>query len=181
MRLRAVEREFGDQLRIRWRTFLLYPEEGERYMSAEVARAWQGAQEEEPEAPFARWPAGRALPRSSLPAQEAAKAALRQGEDALWRLHPLLFKAYFARSADISDEETLLALAAEAGLDVPRLRQDLASGECARETLEEHETAFERYGVSGVPTVIVDGGFPLLGALPLEMYRRAIERALASG
>ena len=81
---------------------------------------------------------------------------------------------------DISDEEALIALAAESGLDVPRLKQDLASGECARQALAEHGAAFERYGVSGVPTVIVDGGFPLLGALPLEMYRRAVERALTA-
>jgi predicted DsbA family dithiol-disulfide isomerase len=114
-----------------------------------------------------------------VPAHLAAKAARRLGPEAFRALHGRLLRAYFSENRDVSERATLEALWREV---------DLAPGEFAavddpallREVLSEHADALEQ-GVTGVPAARLAGqDAVLLGALPLETYRRWLQRHQAA-
>jgi len=92
-------------------------------------------------------------------------------------LRERLFPAYFAESRDISDSETLRALWAEAGLPGSEFVRTEDSAFEARVRAEHAEAlALE---VNGVPAVRVgESEFALVGAQPLETYRRWLRRSL---
>lgn len=122
------------------------------------------------------WRGVARFPTWGVPSLVASKAAERQGRfDAF---HVACFKAMFTDSRDISDHQTLLDVARESGLDAARFGEDLRDPALRREVLAEHREAVERYGVRAIPTVVV-GDRVIEGAVPEEVYVRAIEAARA--
>jgi predicted DsbA family dithiol-disulfide isomerase len=113
-----------------------------------------------------------------MPAQIAGKCALLQGKESFECFHGAVFRAFFRDCRDISNGEILASVAAEAGLDVERFRVDYSSGLQKNWVLAEYEKGRSEYEGWGVPLVIVGGRFPLVGAVPIEMYRRAIDLCL---
>jgi 2-hydroxychromene-2-carboxylate isomerase len=82
-----------------------------------------------------------------------------------------LFTAYFVDRADISDEATLAALAANHGVDAPALREGL-DGEVGRRRLAEAIDAGVTDGVCGSPFFLIDGeGFFGADRLPQIAWR----------
>jgi len=114
-----------------------------------------------------------------MPAQIAGKCALLQGKESFECFHSAVFKAFFQDCRDISDGEVLTSLAADAGLDVERFRADFSSGSQEKVVLAEYEESRSEYEGWGVPLAIISSRFPLAGAVPIEMYRRAIDLCLA--
>ena len=72
-------------------------------------------------------------------------------------------------------------LAQDAGLDATGFVRDLEGGLERQEVLDDYRVALETYGnmALGIPLMVVNKGYPLVGALPLEMYRRVVQRAPA--
>jgi predicted DsbA family dithiol-disulfide isomerase len=151
-----------------------------RAISEHSAESRQRANLEEPGF-FCPWNESQPYPVSSMPAQIASKCALRQGEAAFERFHEAVFRALFEECRDISDGGVLLALAGEAGLDVDRFRADLQDGTAEAEVLAEYEEARSQYVGWGVPLAIVGGRYPVAGAVPEAIYRRAVDLSLAGG
>lgn len=89
-----------------------------------------------------------------------------------------LFLAYFAEGRFVGDRETLIALAAEAGLDADEARGWLDSGVGADE-IGAAEERVRALGISGVPFFIFGGKVVLSGAQPPETMREAIVQARA--
>lgn len=116
-----------------------------------------------------------------MPALIAGKCAEKQGRDAFERFHEAVFGAFFEDCRDISNRDVLLELAAGAGLDLARFSPDLDAtwGEAA--VLADLEEARREFDGWGIPLAIVGGRFPLVGAVPVEMYRRAVDLCLAAG
>ncbi len=111
----------------------------------------------------------------------AGKCAEKQGSDAFERFHQAVFDAFFVECRDISNRDVLFELAAGAGLDVSRFSQNLDEnwGEAAVLTdLAEARRDFDGWGI---PLVVIGDGFPLVGAVPVEIYRRAVDRCLVTG
>jgi predicted DsbA family dithiol-disulfide isomerase len=127
---------------------------------------------------FRQWDENLPYPSSSMPAQIAGKCALLQGKESFECFHGAVFRAFFRDCRDISNGEILASVAAEAGLDVERFRVDYSSGLQKNWVLAEYEKGRSEYEGWGVPLVIVGGRFPLVGAVPIEMYRRAIDLCL---
>ena len=148
---------------------------GHRLSPADVNRSRTRAAEEEPGLVFSPWP-DAPLPSASMPALEAGRCAHYQGPDAFERFHFALFRAYFEDSRNISNRGVLLAVAEGAGLDVTRLARDLEDGQARAELLAEQPELTGRGDFTGVPTVVFDGRVPLVGAVPIAVYRRAVER-----
>lgn len=94
------------------------------------------------------------------------------------RLAEKLYAAYWDRGHDIGDAETLLAVAADAGLDQDNARRDLADAKSAGEVRAEAD-GFRRAGVSGVPTYIVNERAGFSGALPPARLAEALKQAAA--
>jgi predicted DsbA family dithiol-disulfide isomerase len=104
-----------------------------------------------------------------------AKAAARIDPAAGEALHDALFDAYFRRSRDITDDRVLRDLWTRVGLDAARFdeRDDPA---LLREIVNDYEEALAN-GASGAPAVRMEGAWGvLMGAQPIEVYRRWIEK-----
>ena len=180
VRLGGIEAEYGEQVGIEWKSFLLLRQKREGYdPRPSMARSWLMAGAEEGSIRYSPWPATRPLPSSSVPAQAAAKCARRQGKAAFGRYHLLLLAAFFERTWDVSDREVLIALAGEAGLDREAFVADFESGAVEGEVLADYREALADTRFSGVPTAIFDDVVVLEGAVPIEMYRRAVDVRLA--
>ena len=124
---------------------------------------------------FQVWQGGAGPPTHSVPPHLAAKAAAQFGEEPFERMHEGLLRAYFSESRDITHEDTLRELWEVAGL-APEEFARVADPEILRRVLAQHQEAIER-GVTGVPTVVLEGnGALVMGAQPLEVYRRWIQR-----
>ena len=89
-----------------------------------------------------------------------------------------LFDAYFAHGQNISDAETLVGLAAAAGLPEAEARAMLA-GDRFRDEVEASQRLAAQIGVSGVPFVVVDGRLGVSGAQPAGVLARAFAEAEA--
>lgn len=181
VRLRGILPEFGDSAVVHWRSFPLLPHHlpGNR-ISPRALRGRAQAAEAEPACGITPW-SGDGYPTSSLPALEAARCAARQGAEAFDRFDIALFRAFFRESRDISAQAVLLELAGSVGLDTRRLEQDMQSGVERQALLEEYEVARDAYSsmALGIPFMVINGSYPLIGALPADMYRRAVQRALS--
>jgi predicted DsbA family dithiol-disulfide isomerase len=104
-----------------------------------------------------------------------AKAAARIDPAAGEAMHEALFDAYFRRSRDITDDRVLQGLWRGVGLDPVRFveRDD---PELLRRVGAEFEEALAN-GANGAPAVRMEGAWGvLMGAQPLEVYRRWIEK-----
>ena len=173
---RLVDEDPG--VEIEWRSYLLRPSPRQRDLERfrRYTESWQRPAAEDLSGRFRTWQGGAGPPTHSLPPHLVAKAASRLGAEAFRTVHDRLFEAYFAESRDITDGETLRALWGESGLPEAgfEAREDPALG---REVLAEHEEA-QHMGATGVPSVrLADADVVITGALPLETYRRWVERA----
>jgi predicted DsbA family dithiol-disulfide isomerase len=166
---------------IEWRSYLLRPKPSpgrdlERFRA--YTRSWSRPGAEPDSGTFRVWQGEAGPPSHSIPPQLAAKAAARLGEASFRRMHERLLYAYFAESRDITDRETLRSLWAEAGLPEDEFAR-IDDPELLREVLAQHREALET-GVTGVPAVqLADNDAVIVGAHPLDLYRRWVERTRA--
>jgi protein-disulfide isomerase len=109
-----------------------------------------------------------------LVAAEVAEAAQVQGR--FWALYDLAFKSRM-QAARLSRTE-LVQLAAQAGMDVPRLERELAAG-AYRPAVEREREEARRIGVPTAGSVLVDG-VPVI-APSLEVVQRLVDSELDTG
>jgi predicted DsbA family dithiol-disulfide isomerase len=179
VRLREIELAYGDQVHVHWRAFpLISGAEPDRRVTDRTRDGWQRVGAEEPRACFVPPALGAPLPASSIPALTAAKSAARQGAAAFARFHARLFTALFRDGLDIGRPDVLRALARETALDLARFEADYA-GEAYEAVLRDCAEGAAWFGVSGLPTVILDEKLSLVGAVPAERYRLLIDWILA--
>ena len=133
---------------------------------------------EEPRARFVPPEIDTPLPSSSIPALTAAKCAERQGADAFARFHDRLFAAHFGDNLDISCPDVLRGLIRETALDPARFEVDYA-GEAYEAVLRDCAEGAAWFGVSSLPTVILNEKLSLVGAVPTERYHLLIDWILA--
>jgi predicted DsbA family dithiol-disulfide isomerase len=179
VRLREIEQAYGDRVRLHWRAFPLIPgEQPDRRATEKTRSGWQRVGAEEPGTCFVPPALGAPLPASSIPALTAAKCAERQGEAAFRHFHDRLFTALFRDGLDIARPEILRALAREVALDLARFEADY-TGEAYESVLSDCAEGAAWFGVSGLPTVILNETLSLVGAVPVERYRLLIDWILA--
>jgi predicted DsbA family dithiol-disulfide isomerase len=89
-----------------------------------------------------------------------------------------LFRAYFTDALDVSDQEVLAGIAADAGLEEDEARAVLASGDYAIE-VRSAERSWQSRGISGVPATIIDGTYLISGGQPVDAFEQAIREFAA--
>ena len=94
-------------------------------------------------------------------------------------LKQALLRAYFTDGENVSAHDTLVQLAAEAGLDAERARQILAGDEYASE-VRAQEQFFQSRGIHSVPATIVNGQHLISGGQPPEAFEQALRQIVAS-
>ncbi len=111
--------------------------------------------------------------RESVDAALAARAAQAQGS--FWEYHDLIYANQSSGNSGGYNEESLTALAEEAGLDVERFRRDL-EGARYEAVVQADFRRGQDLGISGTPTFIINGKV-LVGLQPLATFEEAIEKA----
>ncbi|MDH4029264.1 MAG: DsbA family protein [Chromatiales bacterium] len=130
------------------------PEETRQY----VQRQWRNIQERIPGTPFNFdfWTLC-APRRSTYPACRAVIAARQQGEDLDARMTRAIQQAYYLQARNPSDPDTLVALAAELGLDTSDFATALWSEAVQQQLLDEIRRSRE-LGAEGFPSLILEEG-----------------------
>jgi protein-disulfide isomerase len=114
---------------------------------------------------------------NAMPAAEAAREVFRQGGAAkFWAFHALLFQ----NQQDLT-RETIVRLATQVGgINIPQLNQAL-DAHTHQAAVQADVEAVSRAGAQiGTPSSFINGRL-LQGAVPYEMFKQAIDRALAGG
>jgi len=111
--------------------------------------------------------------RESVDAALAARAAQAQGQ--FWEYHDLIYANQSSGNSGGYNEESLTALAEEAGLDVERFRKDLKDARYEAVVQADFRQG-QDLGISGTPTFFINGKV-LVGLQPLSTFEEAIEAA----
>ncbi|ABD13454.1 putative dithiol-disulfide isomerase involved in polyketide biosynthesis [Frankia casuarinae] len=189
-RLRRVLTDFPgrDEVRLRWRSYQLSPDEGRipGPTAAEAMATWT-APDQLPVRLALIEQLGtdlglaidldKARPVNTFDAHRLTHfAADHERADALVEA---LLRAYQAEGRNVADHLVLLELAHEVGLPEEETGAVLAGDRYADAVIADQRRAAE-LRVSGVPTLVVDGGRPFSGMQPPEMVRAELDRAAAA-
>ena len=112
------------------------------------------------------------FPMNTLGAQRALLVAAQSGKDQ--PLAEALLNATWERELDVSDQDTLAAVIAEAGLDAAAIAEGSQRPEVKQKLIENTEQAVAR-GVFGVPTFFV-GKEMFFGKERLDQIERELSR-----
>jgi predicted DsbA family dithiol-disulfide isomerase len=182
--------EHRDDVRVTWRSFELDPaapdeREGERAARLAEKYGMMVDQARQMERQMTETAAGEGLDfrldiarsGSTFDAHRVIHLAAEHGlQDAM---KERLLRAYFGEGELMSDHDTLVRLAGEVGVDEDSVRQMLASDRFADEVREDERTA-HAFGISAVPTFVVDRAIGASGAHPpdalLELLREGWTR-----
>jgi predicted DsbA family dithiol-disulfide isomerase len=181
--------EHRDDVRVTWRSFELDPaapaeREGERAARLAEKYGMTVEQARQMERQMTDTAAGEGLDfrfdiarsGTTFDAHRVVHLAAEHGlQDAM---KERLLRAYFSEGELMSDRETLVRLAVEVGLDADEVRQMLASDRLAEEVREDERTA-AAFGISAVPTFVVDRALGASGAHPPEALLRLLREGWA--
>jgi predicted DsbA family dithiol-disulfide isomerase len=139
--LDRVKKVYKDNLDISWKNF-----------SLEQVNSKQGPE-------WKVWEQEDVTERRSLLSQISAAAARRQGPELYEKYHLALLTARHGGETrlPLNEEDGLVKLAAEVGLDVGRFQEDLKDPELAKTIGKEHEEAVSQ-GIFGTPTFVFENG-----------------------
>ena len=169
-------RQFGAE--VEWFPFDLHPEyppEGipraqpiAKYGEATIDRVRQGVEA----CGYTYRPHPEIVPNSRKALQLTELARQRGLHGAV---HDRLMHAYWSEAANIGDEDTLLGLCAEAGLERGEAAETLASGGYL-EAIASSTREANRIGINAIPAFVLDRRMLLVGAYPHESFELAYQQ-----
>jgi protein disulfide-isomerase len=89
-----------------------------------------------------------------------------------------LFKAYFTEGNNIDDTESLIALAAEIGLNADEAKAVLESNKYV-DAVNDDINESQQLGVRGVPFFVFDRKYAISGAQPTEAFLETLEKSFS--
>ena len=95
-------------------------------------------------------------------------------------VHTRLMHAYWSEEADLGDDEVLLDLAAEAGLDREEAAQVVADGRYSDRVAASTQDA-NRLGIHAIPAFVLGRRLLVLGAQPEQVFERAVAQLQDGG
>jgi len=112
----------------------------------------------------------------SIPGLLACKAReLQGGQIAHWNMFDRIQKAHLVECLNIADFNVLKMCAEEVGLDVERWENDYNSETVFQALAYDLELA-RHYGINGVPTLVVNGRYGIVGAHKYETLSAFLDR-----
>jgi predicted DsbA family dithiol-disulfide isomerase len=177
----------GERFEVHWRPFQLNPDMPKDGVERDAYRAAKfGSLERSRELDAQVAAAGRvaglefrhALMRRTPNTVDAHRLIRRAGERRAVVQNAVveaLFRAYFHDGCDIGDRAVLTEIATEAGLDAA----EYLAGEAGTAEVLQEDMGFRRAGLSGVPTLALEGHVLFSGAMPSERMAEVFRRALA--
>jgi len=180
VRVDLLKEEFGDQLKLDWRSFLLRPQPGnsrdlEKFKN--YTKHWLKIAEDKPSGEFRKWQSDAGPPSHSVPPHLVAKAAAELSAEAFDRIHNALLKAYFSDNRDISAERTLRLIWDECGLDPSEFERS-NNPQLLKSTIDQHNEALN-CGANGAPAFrLAHNHAAIVGAHPVATLSRWIKKAI---
>jgi len=89
-----------------------------------------------------------------------------------------LFKAYFTDGKNIDDEDTLIELGKDLGLDTAGVNAMLESNACADDVKRDIAEA-QHLGIQGVPFFVLNNKYGISGAQAVPVFTQTLEKAFA--
>lgn len=86
------------------------------------------------------------------------------------------FKGHFEEGLDIGNNEDLLELAQEIGLDITDLKKQL-DGDYLKSEVKKDEDLAKKLGISSVPFFVIDNKYTVSGAQNPEHFLKALNKA----
>ena len=111
-------------------------------------------------------------PESSVAARGGRAAA---AQDRFWEFEEAMYADQLPPNSGNLDEDYLVSVAEDIGLDVDQFREDMASPEVER-AVEKDFSEGQAIGVTGTPAFVING-VPVIGAQPTEVFEQTIEKA----
>ncbi|GAA0835908.1 DsbA family oxidoreductase [Streptosporangium amethystogenes subsp. fukuiense] len=171
-----------DRVEMIWRSYELAPEEGRipGPTAAEAMAGWWGEQAPARVARIRSLGAAEGLelnlhlarPVNTFDAHRLSKLAADRGRAD--QMMELLLHAYHTEGLNVADAQVLQRLGGEAGLDGDEVRAVLAGDEYAGQVRADRRRAAE-HGVTGVPSLVIDGRPPVSGVQPVAELQRLLE------
>jgi predicted DsbA family dithiol-disulfide isomerase len=90
-----------------------------------------------------------------------------------------LFRAYFSEQRSVFDDESLVELAIDTGLEADEARRVLRDETYGAAVEADREEA-RRLGVTGVPFFVIDGRYGVSGAQSVDVFVEALNRAAST-
>jgi predicted DsbA family dithiol-disulfide isomerase len=118
------------------------------------------------------WRLDLARPTNTFLAHQLTALALEQGRDDSVKRR--LFSAYFERGENLNDLTTLTAIAEECEVAIP---PDFFVNQPLADVVRHDERAAAELGISGVPALVVDEKFMIMGAQGDAQMLSVLERA----
>lgn len=167
--LEKIQAKYRDKVEIAWRAFELSPLEGNISPSQSYINTFEEAKLE----PIVAEEGLELLMPKFLSytwlAQESVHFANSQGLSL--KLAKSLFHAFFSQGLDISNEEVVMRLASQSGVNTQQLRQALDGGELTKHVMAD-EQEFKTYGFQGLPVMLIgEKDFSPKSFMPISGYK----------
>ena len=118
----------------------------------------------------------KAIVANSFDAHRLSHLAKKHGKQN--EMEEMLFKAYFTEGKNTADHDTLIQLAAEAGLNRDEVRTVLAGNDFADDVTKDIYEA-QQVGARGVPFFIFNDSYAVSGAQPGKLFLQVLEQSYA--
>lgn len=114
------------------------------------------------------------IPVNTLKAHRLSHFAQAQGKGN--EIEEALFKAHFTEGKNVGNDDVLLSIIEEIGLDKEQAKQFLATNDMLNDVQADIEEA-NALGISGVPFFVIDRKYGVSGAQPSDVFVDAITQA----
>ena len=113
---------------------------------------------------------------NTFDAHRLTKMAMAKGGTAMAdQMAERLYKAYFAEGVDVGDQELLVKLGTEAGLDAADIKAMLEGKDYSDQvSMDERQAQMNR--ISSVPCFIIEDTVAVPGAMPKEQFMEVIKK-----
>ena len=182
-----AELDFGDQVEIEYKSFLLNPEatyvEGKNYLeslSDEKGMPIEQAKEMTQRVVDMAQSAGLTIDfeqAKNAPTQDAHRVfqyAKEQGKGT--QFFARFYKAFFIEGENLGEADAIVRLAKEVGLEEGAVRSILASQDY-QEAFHADIQQAQMIGVQGVPFFVLANKYAVSGAQPTELFKQALTQA----
>ncbi|MGB0120575.1 MAG: DsbA family oxidoreductase [Solirubrobacterales bacterium] len=119
----------------------------------------------------------RIQPVNTFDAHRMLHLATEKGREG--QLAPLLFDAYFNAGLNLADPDVLVDLAVKAGIE-PTSARTVAEGDRFADEVNEDRALADGFGISAVPTFVIDRELGVQGAQPPDVLLGALNQAADS-
>ena len=103
-------------------------------------------------------------------------AELAREQGGFQSVHAAIFSAYFSQGIDIGDLDVLSDIMRNTGLDAAMLKNAISSSTYTSRLLQAQQDASQA-GITGVPTFVIAGKRTIVGAQPLDVFRKALGKS----